>query len=273
METVYAYRDDGCIAPWSRWKPHAVLCTESADHRERPGIGHVVKLAQGSDGAAALISEVICTRLIAAGGLNVLDGRFVMAGPAFATANQIEEGRYYGTVRRFDVVDGPPEKLDVLADPREIVDLWAFDSWLATIDRNTYGNILLERADAEHFRVIAADQSDCFGGAGALASGRWQAALAKNSPAESVAFLQQAIFQCGRLLALTAAIERVEQAAQQLDQAFDLVPQEWWKRAGIPRPHEIRDALAARARRLRDILRVGQWEELDDDDFRGAYLL
>lgn len=250
-----------------------MFCTENSDHRDRPGIAHVAKFAQGSDGAAALISEVICTKLIAAGGLSVLDGRFVLASPAFAAANGIEYGRYYATVRRFDVAAGPPEKLDVLADPREIVDLWALDSWLATTDRNTYGNILLEREDAEHFRVIAADQSDCFGGAGSLASGRWQAVLAKDSPAESVSFLQQAIYQCGRIFALSAAIERVERAAEQLDAAFGLVPQEWWKRAGISRPHEIRDALAARVHRLHDILRVGQWEGLDNDDFRGAHLL
>ena len=47
---------------------------------------HVVKFRQGQDGSAALISEVLCTQLLAPGGIQVLDARLVHVSPPFATS-------------------------------------------------------------------------------------------------------------------------------------------------------------------------------------------
>ena len=82
MITVYAYRDNGWMSRLTRWKPRRVYCTEDANHRDEPGIEHVVKFRQGKIGAAALISEVVCGGLLAAGGVPALDGRLVSVSAA-----------------------------------------------------------------------------------------------------------------------------------------------------------------------------------------------
>src|SRR5437899_2088703 len=52
----------------TRWKPRRVFCTEDPNHRDEPGVEHVVKFRQGKVGTAALISEVLCGGLLDAGG-------------------------------------------------------------------------------------------------------------------------------------------------------------------------------------------------------------
>jgi len=64
LQTVYAYRDAGWMSEKTRWKPRRVFCTDLADHSDRPGVEHVVKFRQAAAGAAALVSEVLCTKLL-----------------------------------------------------------------------------------------------------------------------------------------------------------------------------------------------------------------
>lgn len=130
------------------WKPRRVFCTEQPDHRDEPGVEYVVKFRQGPVGTAALISEVLCGSLLAAGGIAVLEGVLVAVSGQFAASYAtkveipfaIDEGLHFGTVLRMDVENGPPLRIDDLAQPRELVDLWAFDSWLCNIDRELDGN-------------------------------------------------------------------------------------------------------------------------------------
>ena len=116
MITVYAYRDNGWMSRLTRWKPRRVYCTEDANHRDEPGIEHVVKFRQGKIGAAALISEVVCGGLLAAGGVPAprRSAGFSEAQFAASCATKteipyaIEAGLHFGTVLRTDVENGPP---------------------------------------------------------------------------------------------------------------------------------------------------------------------
>lgn len=267
-KTVFAYRDDGPMATLTRWQPRRIACTEHPDHRDRPGVLHVVKFRQAKpEGAAALISELLCTQLLAAGGVLVLDARIVEVSRQFAAScvtkpeipYTIEPGRHFGTVLCQDVDDGPPLDIDVVANPQDVVDIWAFDSWFCNIDRNTHGNTLLTPERGGRFRLIAADQSDCFGGATRFADGSWRDVLSVDHSAETVELWQTAIFNAGGARSLHDAIAKVRSACEELDS----VPKEWWKMAGVD-PRLIGRALERRSHRLGDILKVKQWEGLDD---------
>lgn len=271
MQTVFAYRDSGWMSSRSRWKPRRIFCTEHPDHRDQPGREHVVKFRQGKAGTAALISEVLCTQLLAAGGVSVLDARLVEVSGGFAASYvtktevpySIEVGPHFGTLYRHDVENGPPLNLAKLAKPQEVVDIWAFDSWLCNIDRNTYGNILLAHDRGGMFLLIAADQSDCFGGSGCLADGSWDGILRTRGPAKSVAFWQEAIYAAGGKVAIQAAMDRVKLAEKQLDGAIRSVPRSWWQTVGLDSRHVTR-AMAERRRRLPEILNLRVWEGLSD---------
>lgn len=279
VETVYAYRDDGWMADLTRWKPRRVHCTQRPDHSDRPGVLHAVKYRQGKEGTAALISEVLCNKLLRAGGVLVLDARLVHVSPEFAASYvtkteipyTINVGLHFGTVLRGDVGDGPPPSINTVADPRDILDIWAFDSWLCNTDRNTHGNLLLALDRSGKFRLIAADQSDCFGGAGRLADGGWQTRLAGSNRAETVDFWDAAILQAGGASALRDSVEKVRRAWGVIDEAIGAVPPGWWNCASVD-ASLIKRALDDRLRRLPDILNIEQWEGLNNE-FRQGRLL
>lgn len=271
LKTVFAYRDDGPMASLTRWKPRKIACTEHRDHGDRPGQMHVVKFRQGKPaGAAALISELLCTQLLAAGGARTLEPRIVQVSPAFSASCEtkseisysIEPGPHYGTILRWDVENGPPLRIDLLAEPQELLDIWAFDSWFYNLDRKTYGNTLLALAPGGKFHLIAADQSDCFGGSGRFADGTWRKVLNVERPAETLDCLDAAILECG-VQGLHLAIEKTRTAFRSVDAAMDAVPQLWWQLAKIDR-RAVRAALDQRVRRMETILNVKHWEGLGD---------
>src|SRR5262249_1478602 len=147
--------DRGVLAPWSQWKPRRVLCTTQPDHSDRPRVEYVVKFRQSPlrasemtsaavqthsrKAAAALISEVLCHRLFAAGGISGLEARLVSVDSQFASHHDnrtdkmytVHEGLHFGTLWRLDVENGGPSlKKEDLVDLHPVVDMWAFDSWL-----------------------------------------------------------------------------------------------------------------------------------------------
>lgn len=287
MQTVYADEDCGVLAPWSRWKPRRVRCTVQPDHSDRPGEEHVVKFRQSPLAAsqlsseaiqahqktsvAALISEVLGNWLLAAGGLHVLDARLVSVTARYASDHEsrsdkmymVPEGLHFGTLRRFDVENGGPSLTpDYLMELQQVVDLWAFDSWLCNIDRDLLGNTLLALASGGRFNLIAADQSDCFGGSGLFSDGTWQKVLEKSGAAPSFGFLPQAIFSSGGSSSIRQALEKVGRAVAQMDSAFTVVPADWWAEAQID-PHAVQQALTARHERLPSILGLDHWEGLE----------
>jgi hypothetical protein len=295
LQTVHALEDLGPMATWTRWKPSRVLCTQHADHSDRPGIEHVVKFRQSPvrtadlapeelefkvrTATAALISEVLCGQLLAAGGCRTLDQRLVSVAEPFAQryngnperAYTIREGLHFGTVRLLKVENGPPLSMEQLAELQQVVDLWVFDSWWCNIDRDAEGNTLLARGQGGKFELIGADQSDCFGGAGILADGTWRRVFERAEAAASFEFLQQLLYASGGASALRCALEKVSRAIAQLDLALAAVPAAWWPEAGI-NPGELRQALEARAGRLSAIVRLNDWEGLDRD-LQGGQLL
>jgi hypothetical protein len=263
----------------TRWKPRRVFCTTQADHADKPGIEYVVKFRQDKAGTAALISEIIGTRLLAAGGVRVLDSRLVLASDEFASSYQgkndvsylVSAGLHYGTILRQDVENGPPLRREDLAEPCDLLAIWAFDSWLCTTDRKSEGNLLLVPASARQFHLIAADQSDCFGGAGRFADGSWKQVLTERGAAESVSFWQGVVFDCGGASALRDAAEKVGQAARKLEDVLAEIPPDWWKTAQLE-PKEVKEALDRRQRRLTEILDIQQWEGLAHDTQGGQLL-
>ena len=239
----------------------------------------MVKFRQGAVGTAALISEVICSSLLVAGGVPTLEGALVAVNGAFAASYAtkpeipyaIREGLHYGTVLRLDVENGPPLRIDDLAEPAELVDLWVFDSWLCNIDRELDGNTLLTPIVGGRFGLIAADQSDCLGGSGRLADGTWTKVLEKEVPAPSIEICQRAIFDSGGADALRRAVAKICRATDRLDEAIASVPPDWWLEANT-HPEAIREALEVRSRRMEPILNILLWEGLTDD-IQGGHLL
>ncbi len=81
-------------------------------------------------GTAALISEVLGTQVLAAGGIRVLEIRLVLVSEGFAESYQgkadvpyaVQAGLHYGTVLRQDVENGPPMTSGHLAEVRAGLD-------------------------------------------------------------------------------------------------------------------------------------------------------
>jgi hypothetical protein len=169
------------------------------------------------------------------------------------------------------VENGPPLGVEKLAEPAELLNIWAFDSWLCTTDRTLEGNTLLVPASPTQVHLIAADQSDCFGGAGRFADGSWQRVLGEPRAAASVSFWQRVVFDCGGVAALREAMAKVQQAARHLEHVFASVPSAWWGEAQID-PPAVKAALEERLRRLGEIINVQQWEGLSHD-IQGGQLL
>lgn len=270
MQTVHAYRDNGPMSTVSRWKPRRVFCSERQNQSEFPAVEHVVKFRQGKAGTGALISEVVCGQLLRAGDVLVLDARLVYASEGFAASCKTKEeipyiidaGLHFGTIWRPDLQAGPPLRIEELANPQELVDLWVFDCWFCTTDRSVYGNILLEHIGGGKYHLVAADQSDGFGGAGRLADGSWKKCLQEPKAAETLNFLDRAIYDGGGSSALKIAVAKVEQSAKMLQEVVDQVPQAWWSEVDIG-PREIKDALEQRLDKLDTILDLKKWEGLD----------
>jgi len=162
-------------------------------------------------------------------------------------------GEHFGTLNRSDVEAGPPPDYSYLADPSQIIRLWVFDTWVNDIDRERDGNILLTAAGSGKFGVVAADQSDCFCGAGTFCSADFQGRMLKTKHAPSVTFLPTIIFHNGGPAAIRKTIREVGDCLKHIPSALSLVPQPWWDTSKID-PRQIENVLISRARRLEDIL-------------------
>ena len=228
----------------------------------------MVKFLQGRVGAAALISEVVCTELIRQNGFATLNAVLVHVGEPFAASCRakpeipyaVEAGEHFGTIYRDDVEAGPPLSYDDLANPLELLELWVIDTWLRNTDREVYGNILLVASRSGKFKLIAADQSDCLCGAGTFASTGFETAMRNiRRTASTVAFLPQVIFQSGGAEPIRAVISRIETAVKKIDEVLGLVPIPWWIVADID-PACIKRALLGRAQRLEEILNPITWD-------------
>jgi len=142
------------------------------------------------------------------------------------------------------------------------------------VDRDQYGNLLMEQAPGQKWSLIPADHSDCFGGADTFSSGRYISAAESRGSARFGRILGQllarALLECG-IGALRAAVDRVRAVQHLTGTACGRVPSAWWAIAEIE-PDEVTRCLTARARRIERIVDVDRWEGLADAVAGGAVL-
>ncbi|MBI3910934.1 MAG: hypothetical protein HY320_08365 [Armatimonadetes bacterium] len=270
LPVVHAYADHRPVLDVkTRWEPRRVWCTRTADHADAPGQEYVVKFRRPGTGTAALISEVVCHALLQALGLPSLVAARVSVGERMARSYndartvdyEVLPGLHFGTAWRPDVQAGPPESWEQLADPEELVRIWAADCWLMTPDRRTYGNILLADPDSMgRFHLIPADQSDCFLGSGSLQDGSYTGRSADHGAAPYLDLLERAFVERG-CVALHDMARRIAGATAAVPTALKRVPDEWWAEAEVNQ-RDLAACLHERANRARIILEIEKWEGL-----------
>jgi hypothetical protein len=266
IQTVYAYRDDGFMANWSKWKPRRVECTNTWDHQNRPGRMFVVKYAREREGCACVISELICTQLLSELGIQTLTPFIVEVSAGFAAScnfksdfpYKISAGPHFGTLLETDVENGPPLALGNLSRPFDLVLLWVADTWMGNIDRENEGNTLLKPATGGKYQVIAADQSDCFCGTSRFCGANFPEALMNKGTASAPKVLLEAIYSTGRKTGVEDAIDRVRQVKAKIPNILSSVPRVWWKGSRIE-PTQLAEALYARSERLTGIINPETW--------------
>ncbi len=271
LPVVYADHDDGFKSALSRWRPRLVRCTEAPDHSDRPGCQYVVKLRYSDDATAAAISETVSLWLLRAMGLQTLEAVLVVLSPQFAQSLRdvgavdmpVLPGPHFGTRHVIEAVAGPPTQFDDLQTPSDLVSIWAFDTWVANMDRHHYGNLLLLPASNTTYDLVACDQSDCFGGAQRLASGQLGEVSRWHRPAECSPLTLRAVLDGGGPTAIAGAIERVRRAAETIPEAVGAVPEKWWGHVRAD-PEAIKRFLRTRGAMLRDVFSRHEWGDLGD---------
>jgi hypothetical protein len=180
-----------------------------------------------------------------------------------AMGYEITTGLHFGTVHRPDVLPADPETWEPqfweqLADPKELIDIWAADCWLMNLDRGVYGNLLLEPGRQGKWHLIAADQSDCFLGAGALADGSCFTRSRTHGPVDYLPLLELTFLNLG-CAPLRQMVSRIKGAVTAVSQAAVNVPDEWWRQAYMSREAVV-DCLCERVNRIRQIVETDKWE-------------
>jgi hypothetical protein len=267
ISTVYAYRDDGPMSRLTKWKPRRIVCTKTPDHKDLPGNMYVAKYASGRQGSACVISELVCTQLLAKLGLRTLKPFIVTVNSNFAASCtskfdfpfSVSAGEHFGTLLETDVENGPPSSIDELKDPMELILLWVADTWVGNIDRQVIGNILLQHVGQDKFQIIAADQSDCFGGTSEFCSSDFPKNFLERGRAPAPRILPTAIAKYGGRTAITDAIAKVQTVATEVQAVISTVPSAWWRGAAI-QPSLLKEALTARLLRLSSIINPAEWE-------------
>jgi hypothetical protein len=211
LPIVFAHRDKGILGQMTRWKPRLVSCSGREDHREAKGTDYVAKYRRPDpESAAALISEVVCYTLLRAMRVRTLEAALVSVSPALALSYtrddsvnyEILPGLHFGTVYRHDFQPADPELWDQgfweqLADPAELIQIWAADCWLMNLDREVFGNVLLDPGKIGKWHLVPADQSDCFLGAGVFANGCCFERSPTHGPADYLPLLERAFLELG----------------------------------------------------------------------------
>ena len=254
-----------------------MYCTEREDHVDAPGTEYVVKFRQGSRGAAALISEVVCGCLFDIAETRVPEPALVTVSASLARSYttstllhyRVEPGMHFGTKFITDAQPGYLTSFEQLSDPQQLVDLWVLDSWVMNIDRTDFGNVLLRPDGRGHWHIVAADQSDCFCGSGRLCDGT--VAYTREGAAALYGFLEAAVVAVGGKRAVRKSIDRVRLAAQYLESAIARVPSVWWNEAGVD-PGSVGAGLESRARGIEEIVKLSRWEGISDAGSGGTVL-
>jgi hypothetical protein len=277
-----AVKDDGSIVDVeTRWSPRKVLCQSPEGDIKH----YAVKYRRDKESTAAAISEIVGHGILQILGVTTLEPAVIEATEALAQSYRatgditynIFVGEHFGTLLRLDFnpveLDAPGSLLfEQIAHAEDIVRLYVADSWLMNLDRGVFGNVLLELTNAGKWRIIAADQSDCFLGARSLADGSY---ISRSKTHGSAALLpgltEQALLTLGTKV-LDAAIRRVRIGVPRLQGVLNNVPRAWWNDAGIE-ASDILNVLTNRADHIHGIVRYDHWKGLSDAAQGGTILL
>jgi hypothetical protein len=138
------------------------------------------------------------------------------------------------------------------------------------LDRAVYGNMVLEPAEGGRWHLLAADQSDCFLGASALADGSCFERSGGHGAAPYLPLLEPAILRWGAE-PLRRIAQRIEDAVAMLPAAAAAVPEAWWREGDVS-PEAVIGCLVERAHRIEAIVQLERWEGLANAT-EGGFLL
>jgi hypothetical protein len=175
----------------------------------------------------------------------------------------IPVGDHFGTAYRSDVVPAYPvlrasSFWENLAEPRELIAIWVADSWLMNLDRDVYGNLMMEPGAHRKWHLLAADQSDCFLGASTLADGSCFERSRRHGSAAYLPGLEATLLRLG-IEPLHEVAAQIEGARASVAEAISWVPKEWWLESNVS-PQAVAGCLAERAGRIREIIQIEHWE-------------
>jgi hypothetical protein len=199
-------------------------------------------------------------------GLRTLKPAIVLVGQTLSDGyseiddidNQVPVGEHFGTAyEEWMPVDGKSVPIGLLSRPSDLVDIWVADCILLNVDREVFGNILLEPVSGK-WRAVPADQSDCFGGSSNLASGAF---LQISTQTRSVAGLPavERIILDGGTKPLHDMVKRAQMATHSLPSVIATVPQYWWSQAGV-NSKDVEHCIRDRIDRLSSIIDIDYWE-------------
>jgi hypothetical protein len=95
--------------------------------------------------------------------------------------------------------------------------------------------------------------------------------LSEAKAAESLDFLDRAIYDLGGPVALKQALTKVRQSAKKIQEAIAYVPEDWWTGMAVA-PAEVKETLERRLYKLDNILDLKKWEGLHHAT-RGGHIL
>lgn len=270
LPRVAAYADDGpVIEVPTRWNPRKVYCRPIDSSGSEKGELYAVKYCYDKLSTAAAISEIICHGLIEAVGFRTLEPSIVTVSEQLAASyrstgqlkHSILQGEHFGTRYRADF-DPADDTLvyESLAHPEEIVMLWVLDCWMVNLDRDNYGNAMLQPASSGLWNLIAADQSDCFLGSASFLDGSYVDRSKSHGAVPHLPGLERVILEKGTG-SIHSSVSEIRKSLHFLGDILNRVPNEWWIRTGID-PRSIEPCLTSRSNRFREILRIDHWEGL-----------
>ncbi len=285
VPVVYAKQDIGHV--WgvpTRWVPRKVTCATARDVDTCERRDYVVKyrcddsgnLRRRMESAAMCISELVSTLLIRAAGLTVFDPALVyvsddMAHTYHAYATNVLEGHHYGTVYLPVAERDLPSPVErQLRNPSDPIRLWALDTWLGNMDRGTHGNTAFV-PHAKRWDLLAADQSDCFGGAGEFAGGGSLQRVDCEFQVGSYFDMPKLLSTDGGLVALRNSTSSIAGLAGVVPLAASRVPDQWWSEAHVD-PSDLISFLANRAANISALCKVNEWEQARAQ-LEGAHIL
>jgi hypothetical protein len=218
--------------------------------------------------AGVAISEAVSWSVISACGLHVAEPLIVSMSAQFAadlTAQglydpPIREGRHWGT--RFLQGVGLDEgftrsQLDQVGQPEHIFRIFLIDELTGNADRLTEGNLLLVTDPVLPPRLIAIDQSNCFGGPDCICDNNCLVTNRARRYAKPYQVMEQLLLERPPEF-VDEELRLIEAQRGAILAAVNTPHAEWYDGAGIT-PDYLAEYLTARLDGLDDLTRRDHW--------------